>query len=244
MARQVAFVMQLPPLSEAQEIPVRRYGKEHCEEIRLVKSECATVFAGLLIAPFKSKKVAQTSFGLNLKLWKITHPKYTRNWYRELSLDEYFAEFAGVSSVLGRRMQTLVSSTVMRALRFGAATAMVRAEAKVAKAKRVLEKREKACHFQTRLVNQCQRVCFEALAVSIRIRHREQNAMRVEDHKSRKAAEFLAQEDKRKADLEHTERLKCPLFRAQLKRDRIEEEKKLQAANVAYHANKKRKVEQ
>ena len=67
MARQVAFAMQLPPLSKAQEGRVRRYGQEHCDEIRLVKSDSATVFAGILTTAFSNKKVAQNAFGVNLK---------------------------------------------------------------------------------------------------------------------------------------------------------------------------------
>ncbi len=88
MARQVAFAMQLPPLSEEQEGRVRRYGQEHCEEIRIMKRGVSTQVAGILIHPFSNKKVAQTSLGINLKSWKISKPKYIRGWYRELSVDE------------------------------------------------------------------------------------------------------------------------------------------------------------
>ena len=39
MARQVAFAMLLPTLSEEQEKMVYRYGKEHCQEIRIIKRD-------------------------------------------------------------------------------------------------------------------------------------------------------------------------------------------------------------
>ena len=109
---------------------VRRYGSEHCQELRIVQRDGADVVAGILIHPLKNKKVAQTAFGINFKSWKINRTKYTRDWYRELSLDEYFSEFANEPRVLGRRMQALVSSTVMRLLQIGAAAARARAEAK------------------------------------------------------------------------------------------------------------------
>jgi len=121
MARRAAFVMQLPPLSDEQEGRVRRYGQEHCEEIRIMKRGATTDVAGILIHPFSNKKVAQTSLGINLKSWGISKPKYVRGWYRELSTDEYFAEFTEGQSVLGRRMQTLVSSTVSHLLQHGTA---------------------------------------------------------------------------------------------------------------------------
>ncbi len=74
--------------------------------------------------------MAQSAFATNFKAWKIIRQKYSRDWYRELSLDEYFSEFANEPRVLGRRMQALVSSTVMRLLQIGTAAAQARAEAK------------------------------------------------------------------------------------------------------------------
>ena len=68
------------------------------------------------------------------------------------------------------------------------------------------------------------------------------------DTQARKLAEFQVQEGKRRADLEYTERLKCPEFKAQVERERIQKEKENQAANVAHHAkereNKRRKIQQ
>ncbi len=112
MARQVAFAMQLPLLSEGQENRLRRYGSEKCEETRIVKRDDGVVFAGILSSPFKTKKVAQSSFIGNLKAWGIS-PLTHQHWFRELALDEYFVEFEGVPRVLGYVMQEIVSSTVM-----------------------------------------------------------------------------------------------------------------------------------
>ena len=53
-------------------------------------------------------------------------------------------------------------------------------------------------------------------------------------------------EKKRQADLAYTERLKCPEFRAQLEREKIQREKELSAKAVAIfyelHPEKRRKV--
>ena len=67
--------MQLPLLSEEQETLVRRYGCEQCEEMRIMERGSGAVVAGVLRVPFKTKKVAQTSFGINLKAWQITPPQ-------------------------------------------------------------------------------------------------------------------------------------------------------------------------
>ena len=69
---QVAFPMHLPVLSEEQEKRLHRYGYENCEETRLFKRGGCTLFGGILITPFKSKRVAQSSFTGYLKLWGIT----------------------------------------------------------------------------------------------------------------------------------------------------------------------------
>ena len=119
MARKVAFAMQLPLLSEEQEKMARRYGCEQCEEMRIVERGSGAVVAGVLRVPFKTKRAAQSAFCQNLKAWKITHPKYLRDWYRELSFEEYNAEFEGVPRVLGRWLQAVVSSTVARLLQIG-----------------------------------------------------------------------------------------------------------------------------
>mgnify|MGYP002809611534 CR=1 FL=1 len=68
---------------------VRRYGSEHCNEMRLLERGSGTVVAGVLIQAFKTKRVAQSAFHQNLKSWKITPPRYLRGWYRELSFEEY-----------------------------------------------------------------------------------------------------------------------------------------------------------
>jgi hypothetical protein len=102
--------MQLPCIvSEEQWIRLRCYGREHCDEIRLLQLETSAIFAGILRKSFKSKKVSQTSFGLNLKSWGIPRIKYMRGWYCELSLREYLKEFSNCPPVYGRRMLYLMS---------------------------------------------------------------------------------------------------------------------------------------
>ena len=145
---------------------------------------------------------------------------------------------------MGRQLQALVSSTVMRVLQLGVATGTARAEAKIAKAKSAREKRARACQLLAKLADRHKKVGFEALALPVRHRQREPVAMSREDRKARQVAEFRVQEEKRKADLEYTEHLKCPEFRAQVEREQIQRQKENQAANVAYHANKRRKVQQ
>ena len=250
MAHQVAFAMQLPPLSEEQEGRIRRYGQEYCEEIRFVKGGDATVFAGILTTAFSNKKTAQTAFGINLKAWKITRPKYTRDWYRELSLDEYFAEFKGVARVLGRRMQGEVSYTVNKASWMGAYNSEVRANAVIVKAAAEASakaaSRERALHRLAALVNRPQRACFESLVDPIRQRHRERDAMREADYQSHMAAEARRREEKRKAKLEHEDLLRTSwVYREKIQREKIQRERTEQAANVAAsYENRKRKAEQ
>jgi hypothetical protein len=249
MARQVAFAMQLPPLSEEQEGRVRRYGQEYCEEIRFVKGGDATVFAGILTTAFSNKKVAQNAFGINLKAWKITRPKYTRDWYRELSLDEYFAEFKGVAQVLGRRMQEQVSYCIHKASWMGAYNSENRAHAVIAKAAAEASakaaSRVWALHRLAAIVNRPQRAGFEALVEPIRNRHREQDAMREADHQSHMAADARRRVEKQKARLEHEELFRTSwVYREKIQREKIQRERTEQAANVAAsYENRKRKAE-
>ena len=231
--------MQLPVLSEAQEKRVRRYGSEHCQELRIVKRDGGVVVAGVLITPFKNKKVAQTAFGINLKAWEITRPAYTRAWYRELSFEEYFAEFAKDPRVLGRQLQEVVSSTVTRLLQIGAAAVLVRDEANWVKAKIAREKRDRISQALVDVDTRRMREIFEVFAVSVRSRLREQAAMSRADAQTRREAAFQVKEEKRKAELAYIERLKCPEFKAQVDRERVEKEKALQAANVLFHAEER-----
>ncbi len=229
---------------------VRRYGKEHCQELRIIKrDDGVNVVAGILITPFKTKKVAQTAFGsVNLKSWGVTRPKYSRDWYRELSLDEYFSEFGEDSRVLGRRMQMCVTSSVMLALRRGLSRASIRAEVTIAKDKVARQKREKISQALVDVDTRRVREIFEVFAASVRNRLREQTAMGRADGQGRRMAMFDAKEEKRQAELAYTERLKCPEFKAQVDRERVEKEKALQAANVAFHAGeqerKRKRTEQ
>ena len=97
-----AFAMKLPALAEQQLACLKRYGAEHCEEFLVKTTDPAvTIFAGVLRHSFATKKTAQSAFGLNLKAWGIE--KTTRNWYRELSVDEYVVEFHDVPGTSGRR---------------------------------------------------------------------------------------------------------------------------------------------
>ena len=187
--------------------------------------------------------------GINLKAWKINKPKYTHGWYRELTMDSYFAEFADGQSVLGRRMQTLVSNTVSRLLRLGAATATKRANTASAKAKKIHDDRQRAFQHQAAIVDRRQKACFDALVDPIRQRHIEQEAMHKEDLRARRAvreqAREQAQEQKKKAELERRALLACPVYQKQFKEEKVEKEKEAQRISVAnYHAGQKRKREQ
>jgi hypothetical protein len=224
MARQVAFAMQLPSLSEEQEGRVRRYGKEHCEEMRITKRGATTDVAGILIHPFSNKKVAQTSLGINLKAWKITKPKYVRGWYRELSLDEYFAEFREGQSVLGRRLQTLVSSTVAHLLQHG-----------TAKVKKIHDNHQRAVQLLAAILERRRKACFDTLVDPIRQRHREREAMCREDADARLIAREKAREQKDKAALELRARLACPVYQKQLQTEKVEREIEAQRISVANH---------
>ncbi len=221
---------------------VRRYGKEHCQELRIVKRDDGVdAVAGILIHPFKSKKVAQTSFGQNVKAWKVIRTKYSQDWYRELSLDEYFSEFGEDPRVLGRRMQKCVSSSVMRALQSALARVSIRAEVTLAKDKAAKDKVAKISQALVDVDTRRVREIFEVFAASVRNRHREQTAMSRADWEGRRMALFNVKDEKRQADLAYLERLKCPEFKAQVDRARVVEEKKLQAANVAFHAEERKR---
>ena len=102
-----AFAMKLPALGEQQLVFIKRYGAEHCEEFRVnTEDPTVTIFAGVLRHRFATKKIAQNAFGLNLKAWGIE--KTTRKWYRELTVEEYLAEFRDVPGTAGRRMHAQV----------------------------------------------------------------------------------------------------------------------------------------
>jgi hypothetical protein len=246
MARQVAFAMQLPLISEEQERGLRRYGSEKCEEIRIVKRDDGVVFAGILISAFKSKKVAQCSFATNLKAWQIPPPKYLRNWYRELSKDEYFAEFGEESRVLGRRLQDVVGSTVQRLIDIGMQAVSVRDAAVATKVEAVRQRKAQARQNMDRRGLRSLQEIFNVFAHTILERRRETDAMMRADGEARRVAQFQVLEEKRQADLAYTERLKCPEFRAQLELEKIQREKELSARCVAHfyemHPEKKRRV--
>ena len=106
-----AFAMILPAnLEERQLACLQQYGKEHCDEIRVdARNPATTIFAGVPRHRFSSKKSAQIAFGANLKSWGIErNNRFTRGWYRELTVEEYAKEFHDVPGTAGRRMKSLV----------------------------------------------------------------------------------------------------------------------------------------
>ena len=103
--------MSLPAaLGEQQQACLRNYGKEHCEQFHLdTRNSNVTIFAGVLRHRFATKKSAQTSFGLSFKAWVIVRGnRGARGWYRELTVEQYLAEFRDIPGEAGRRMQNLV----------------------------------------------------------------------------------------------------------------------------------------
>jgi hypothetical protein len=248
MARLIAFAMQLPSLSEEQESRIRRYGQEYCDEIRLVKGESTTVVAGLLMNPFKSKKVAQTAFGVNFKAWKITKLPNVRAWYRELSMDEYFTEFKGVPRILGREMQGMLARALYKSVCCGAYKAHIRETREIVKAHKEATAKivgvQRLAWILARIVKQRTRDCYDHLTDPIKQRHREQDMMRVEDRCSRRAAEGRVIWEKQKAQLEHENLLRTSLqYREKFNYEKIKRERAEQASHVDFF-NRKRKAEQ
>ena len=233
--------MQLPMLSAKQEERVRHYGAESCEEMRIMESGGGSMVAGILSRPFKTKKVAQSSFATNFKTWEIERPKHVVGWYSELSLDEYFAAFAGVPRVLGRKMEEGVSRTMSRCIDMGYCTAMRRARAAIATAQIAKEKKEKGERKLADVDKKLKREVFEVFAATHRNLQREQKAMHNADLDSRWSARFQVEEEKkaaeRKAKADYAERMKCPRFREKVDLERIAKEKVEQAKNVAFHAS-------
>ncbi len=96
-----AFATTLPAaLAEKQMACLRRYGAAQCEAFAIDTRDAAvTIFAGVMRRPFPSKKAAQNSLGLNVKGWGIQRDsKYSRTWLRELTVDEYAAEFSSLTA--------------------------------------------------------------------------------------------------------------------------------------------------
>jgi hypothetical protein len=256
MALQVAFVMQLPLLSEEQEGLVRRYGQEHCEEIRITTPGSTTQVAGILRRPFKNKKVAQTALGINLKAWKITMPKYVRGWYRELSMEQYFAEFKEGPALLGRRLQSVVSGLVSSLIHRGMARAAERAVKAREKVKTISNNRQKAFQLLAGILDRRKKELFVTLVEPILQRRREAELIRKAECDARRIVMEEAREQERKAALELKALMACPLYRARLEKEKVEkaraaekekveQEKEAQKRNVAYHTDRlKRKREE
>jgi hypothetical protein len=237
---QVAFAMQLPALSEEQEKRLFRYGYENCDETCLVKRDGCTLFGGILITPFKSKRVAQSSFTGYLKSWGITTRSYS-HWYRQLSLKEYFAEFEGAPRVVGQGLQDLVSATVMRWVCAGMSVVIDRDREVAAKAKEVSDRNKEICDRKARVqwrtdswTYRVLRGVFNAFNKTKLDRIREQNAMFDADRRSKKVAIFGVEEAARQVIYDHESRLKTDWeYREKIELEQIALQRELSARGVA-----------
>ncbi len=110
-----------------------------------------------------------------------------------------------------------------------------------AKAQRVKAKEARGERFLREVDLKLMREMFDVYAPESSNRRRERLEFRRAELESRRAAEFRVVEAKKKAEADYAERLKCPKFREEVNLARIEEEKRLQARNVAFHAAAKEK---
>ncbi len=253
MARQVAFAMQLPLLSEGQENRLRRYGSEKCEETRIVKRDDGVVFAGILSSPFKTKKVAQSSFIGNLKAWGIS-PLTHQHWFRELSLDEYFVEFEGVPRVLGCVMQEIVSSTVNSWICAGMSVVIDRDRELAAKAKVISDKNKEISDRQARVQWRTDRWTYRVLRGVFDVFNktkldmiREQNALFDAKQAAKKAEIARVEEEARQVIRVHEHRLKTDWEyreKTELELIAVQREQSLKAVAIFYSLNpgKKRRL--
>ncbi len=189
--------------------------------------------------------MAQSAFSQNLRAWKITPPRYLRGWYRELSFEEYNSEFDGVPRVLGRQLQWAVSYTVGAWLIVAKDAVRARDKEAHARAKRAKAKEERGERFLREVDRKLMREMFEVFAPESRKRSQDKWAKKIADYKAmrdaERAAEIKVVEDRKKAEADYAELMKCPAFREKVHLAKIAEEKKLQAKNVAYHAAEKEK---
>jgi hypothetical protein len=189
--------------------------------------------------------VAQTSLGINLKSWKITMPKYVRGWYRELSKEEYFAEFKEGPAILGRRLQSVVSGLVSSLIHRGMARAAERFVKAREKVKKISDDRQKAFQLLAAIVDRRKKEFFDPLVEPIRQRHREREAMRREDLNATRIAREEAREQRAKAARELKARMDCPLYKKRLAEEKVAKEKEEQKHMLAYDAERqKEKMEQ
>ena len=146
---------------------------------------------------------------------------------------------------MGRRMQVLVDHTVGRVLQVGYTTAMARAEAVLAVARRAKEQKEKGEQALANVDRKLTPEIFEVFAATRRNLQREKWAMRRAESDSKQAATFRSKEEKKaaekKAEADCAERLKCPEFRHQVYLERITKKRAAQAENVAFHAQESEK---
>ncbi len=237
---QVAFALRLPALSDEQEKRLHRYGYENCDETRILQRDDGVVFGGILITPFKSKRVAQSSFTGYLKSWGIATRSYSQ-WYRELSLEEYFAEFASAPRVVGHGLRELVSATVNRWICAGMSVVIDRDREVAAKAKVISDRNKEISDRQARVQWRTDRWTYRVLRGVFDVfnktkldRIREQNAMFDADQESRKVATFRVEEAARQVIRDHEHRLKTDWeYREKIELDQIAWQRELSARGVA-----------
>ncbi len=253
MARQVAFAMQLPLLSEGQENRLRRYGSEKCEETRIVKRDDGVVFGGILITPFKTKRVAQSAFAGYLKLWGIATIAYS-HWYRELSLEEYFAEFESAPQVVGHGLRELVSATVNRWICAGMSVVIDRDREVAAKAKVISDKKKEISERRARVQWRTDRWTYRVLRAVFDVFNktkldmiREQNDIFDAKQAAKKAEIARVEEEARQVIRVHEHRLKTDWEyreKTELELIAVQREQSLKAVAIFYSLNpgKKRRL--
>ena len=250
---QVAFALRLPALSEEQEKRLRRYGYANCDETRLVHRDDGVVFGGILIRPFKTKRVAQSSLIGYLKSWGITTLSYSQ-WYRELSLEEYFAEFASVPRVVGHGLRELVSATVNRWICAGMSVVIDRDREVAAKAKAIRDRDKEISDRQARVQWRIDRWTYRVLRGVFDVFNktkldmiREQNDIFEAKQAAKKAEIARVEEEARQVIRVHEHRLKTDWKyreKTALELIAVQREQSLKAVAIFYSLNpgKKRRL--
>ena len=250
---QVAFALRLPALSDEQEKRLHRYGYENCDETRILQRDDGVVFGGILITPFRTKRVAQSAFAGYLKLWGIATIAYS-HWYRELSLEEYFAEFESAPQVVGHGLRELVSATVNRWICAGMSVVIDRDREVAAKAKAIRDRDKEISDRQARVQWRTDRWTYRVLRGVFDVFNqtkleliREQNAMFDAEQESKKANIFRVEEEARQVIRAHEHRLKTDWEyreKTELALIAVQREQSLKAVAIFYSLNpgKKRRL--
>jgi hypothetical protein len=97
-----AFVVQLEPLAAEQEQRLITWAKtaNRCTEARVIHRNDGAIFAGIVRQPFKSIAQAQRALGTNFANWRIPRRKYTRNWLRLITVQEYNREIGPADPIV------------------------------------------------------------------------------------------------------------------------------------------------